>query len=188
MVCEIQKALACAGRWGPIGLLALAGGCVPDVPFASGGPDGGQPDGPEHARDGITGTPSARPGGPNMRTGDPAVPDNAAAPNGPGDPSEGNPAGRSAGGSIDPAAVEDTTMTAYHCQADSDCAESLVCRNEACVFEPPDRFPSSTVQTVGGGLVRGAGLRLQLRLGAPSPAGRMSGGGHQLTLGPLAGS
>ncbi|MDD9941122.1 MAG: hypothetical protein OXU20_08800 [Myxococcales bacterium] len=75
----------------------------------------------------------------------------------------------------------------YLCQADSECAESLVCQDEERVFVPLERVPTTTVQTAGGGLVTGSGLRLQLRTGAPPPVSRMSGGGHHLHLGPLAG-
>ena len=55
----------------------------------------------------------------------------------------------------------------YLCQADSECAESLVCQDEERVFVPLERVPTTTVQTAGGGLVTGSGLRLQLRTGAP---------------------
>lgn len=187
MACELRKPGFFATRWGPIGLVALASGCVPDVPLPGGGTDGGVPAGPYQERSGVTGAPSAGTGGSNTIGGDPANPDNPAAANPTGSRSEGDMPERSAGGSIDPVSAETPAMTPYRCQADSDCAESLTCVAEECVFIPPERFPSTTVQTTGGGLARGAGLRLQLRIGAPPPVGRMSGGGHHLTLGPLSG-
>ena len=110
-------------------------------------------------------------------------------PGGSGDSSEGD-VGTAEGeppamSTIEPEAIVDEMR--YACQANSDCAEALVCQSQECVFVPPERAPTTIVQTSGGGLLTSPGMRLQLRVGAPSPAGRMGGAGHHLTLGPIAG-
>jgi len=189
MMSRPRNRLFFTARWGPIALVAVASGCVPDVPVATDAPDGGAPTGLESDQDGIIKAPSAGAGGAGVKGSsatDPASPDaEGQAADGSAAPMSMDPDAPVADGD-DPAGME-AVMTPYLCSADSDCAESLVCQDEECVFVPPERFPSTTVQTAGGGLLTGAGLRLQVRVGAPSPVGRMGAAGHHLTLGPLAG-
>lgn len=71
------------------------------------------------------------------------------------------------------------------CETDADCMDGLRCLGQMCTFVPPERVPSTAVQTAGGGVLTGAGLRMQLRVGSPIPSGHMSGSGNQITLGPF---
>lgn len=48
----------------------------------------------------------------------------------------------------------------------------------------PATRPSSLVQTSGGGAAESTSYRLQLRIGAPQPAGTTSSAGHTARLGP----
>ncbi|MDD9940439.1 MAG: hypothetical protein OXU20_05185 [Myxococcales bacterium] len=191
MLCRQKFLFPRVIRWGPIAVISVATGCVPDIPIPD-EPDGGA-SGAITERDGLESTPTAGVGGGSDSTGDPTVPDNGMSAGGEsGGPGSGDPTGPTSmvptAPGQGPAVVEEMVeMMPYLCQADSDCAESLVCQDEECVFVPPERVPTTTVQTVGGSLVTGSGLRLQLRIGAPPPVGRMSGRDHHLTLGPLAG-
>ena len=190
MLCGQKIPILSTARWGPIFAISVATGCVPEFPVAD-EPDGGAP-GAITNHDGLESASAAGVGGGSDSVGDPTVSDNGMDAGGEsGGPGSIDPTGPR---SMDPTApgqdlpaADEVVETTYVCQADSDCTESLVCQDEECVFVPPERFPTSTVQTVGGGLVSGSGLRLQLRIGAPPPVGRMSGGDHHLTLGPLAG-
>ena len=166
MLCRRRFASPHTIGWGPIVAISVATGCVPEIPVPD-EPDGGVLS-VTTERDGLESTPTVGDGGGSDAFVDQAVEDS----------------GMGAG----PAAMDEMVETMpYLCQADSDCAESLVCQNEECVFVPPERVPATTVQTIGGGVVTGSGLRLQLRIGAPSPVGRVSGSDRHLILGPLAG-
>lgn len=118
----------------------------------------------------------------------PARPDSGAATpgngdgdgSGDGDTGDGNPSAR-------PGRDNDVPVTSPECTSSEDCETGFECRSGECAFVPPERVPTSIVQTAGGHLMRGtSGLRLRLRIGAPSPMGRMSGDEYRLTLGPFA--
>lgn len=98
-----------------------------------------------------------------------------------GAPSSGGDAmgGQTTGSGGEPAAQPE-------CASDDDCQSGYACVSEKCEFVPPERVPSAIVQTVGGGRASGGGLRVELRVGGPVPAGRMAGAGYRVTLGPLA--
>lgn len=76
---------------------------------------------------------------------------------------------------------------AAECETDVDCRDGFACSAGTCTFVPPRRVPNALVQTAGGGVTAGSDNRLQLRIGAPAPMGRMHGGTHQLIIGPLSG-